>query len=149
MKRSRTCTAACVAGLVIGALGCNERAVGPSALVSDVVLTGPVELLVTNLTDQDVEVSVQFESELVSLELVEADSAMSFELTDGALLQGGYARFIVESVGVERTHWSDDVWVIAGSTVDLTIARAGVLIVLMPGAPDDDCGDLGDSCPVD
>ena len=85
---------------------------------------------------------------LVAIELVEAKSTERFDLIDGALLLGGFARLLVEPVDGSATQWSDEVWVISGTTVDLMIGRDGVLISSRPSGPDDDCWQFDQVCAV-
>ena len=75
MKRSRNLTAVGVACLVLGTMGCGEAPIAPLASASNPASTGPAALLVTNNTREDVEVMVEFGTELVALGLVEAKSS--------------------------------------------------------------------------
>ena len=148
MKRSRNWTFIGVACLLVGTMGCGEDTIAPLRGALDPAPTGPVTLLVTNNTSQDVEVMVEFGMELVAIGLVEAGSTERFELGDGANLFGGYARIIVEPLGGDPNQWSEEVWIISGTTVDLTIVADGVLVSSRPSGPDDDCWQFDDVCIV-
>ena len=148
MKRSRNWTVVGVAGLALGTMGCGEGPIASTGgVVSQSAPTGVVVVLVTNATNEDVEITVEFGTDLVALGLVEARSTERFDLIDGALMVGGLARIVVEPVDVAHSPWSDGLWVISGTTVEVTIVGDGILVAWRPSGPDDDCWTFDQACP--